>query len=92
MLNNKEFIFVDKIFYLKDKKIRLDGRKINKIGPAFLFPTNSTDLNIFTVSEAESQVNISVTLEEVKTKALFLNVFELDCDMEKEQYVIPMLH
>ena len=51
-LSNGNFFFINKMESLKENEIKFYGKKIIIIGPMFHFPTKSSDINIFSVSES----------------------------------------
>lgn len=71
--------------------IEIIGEKVTIVGDAVDYPTESSLLNMFEIEESNKSKTITFLLQEIKCKAVILEIFEL-CTDKKKVYAVPMLH
>lgn len=92
MLTNGDFCLINKMESNNKNDITFFAKKLKFIGEAFETPTKSSDLNIHLVSDNDNKISVKFSLNDINKKAMFIKIFELDDDEEKQFYVMPMLH
>lgn len=95
ILKNGDIMRIQKMSCLSTiinvNSIAIIGEKVKIAHDAFKYPTQSSLLDIFEIEESNEIESVSVPLQEIKYKAVMLQIFELNTD-KKKVYIVPMLH
>lgn len=96
LLKNGKIIKIERIICEQtdaEKEYFIEGTEFSKISPAFLYPEGAfKELNMFSIQLANNNVKKEIfPISEIKSKIVFLNIYDLPGEDEK-LYSVPLLH
>lgn len=97
LLKDGTYVVIENIFTTSEnfehlENIKVRGKMLEIDGPAFMYPANSSLLDIYRVKMTE--IHQEFTFAEIDSKVILLNIFEKASEKQdyKNLYVVPFLH